>query len=129
MFAYTRAALSLEQAAKSAAEMRDARSTAHHLGKAERLILKSSFNTPQVQALNAAIFAFLRALVLASPERARIRHIAPLFFHSFGPKSFSREPNQSEPSKTSRVSGALRMSAMPFGKPCSIRFVFVKFGD
>ena len=47
---WTRAALSLEQAAKTAASG-DERMTAHHLGKAERLILKSRFNFNQVRAL------------------------------------------------------------------------------
>lgn len=52
MFNFTRAGLSLEQAAKSAA-IGDDRLTAHYLGKAERLILKSRFNDIEVSALIA----------------------------------------------------------------------------
>ena len=52
MFNFTRAALGLEQAAKALASG-DERITAHHLGKAERIILKSRFNANEVRALIA----------------------------------------------------------------------------
>lgn len=52
MFNFTRAALGLEQAAKTLASG-DERMTAYHLGKAERLILKTRFNVNEVRALIA----------------------------------------------------------------------------
>lgn len=52
MFNFTRAGLNLEQAAKALASG-DERTTAHYLGKAERLILKSRFNVHEIGALIA----------------------------------------------------------------------------
>jgi hypothetical protein len=52
MLNFFRAASNLEQAAKTL-ESGDEMMTAHHLGKAEKIILKSRFNSYQIRALIA----------------------------------------------------------------------------
>ena len=51
MFNFTRAALELEKAAKCASDMRSEKLAAHHLGKAERLIMGKVFNDSEIRAL------------------------------------------------------------------------------
>jgi hypothetical protein len=62
MFNFARAARSLEQAAESAGRTSSERIVASHLGKAERLILKSRLNLNEVSAL---ILLYDRVLLAA----------------------------------------------------------------